>query len=257
MARGTAFSNAIPLRALIPNAVTALALCTGLSGVWFAISERWDMAVGAIILAGILDGMDGRIARLLKGQSKFGAELDSLSDNIAFGVSPALIAYLWSLQFMPKFGWTISLFYALSCALRLARFNARIDMEAHPRKEMGFLTGVPAPAGAGLALLPIFVWLAFGIEEARSWVVMGPWLLASAGLMVSSLPTYSWGSLRLRRNIRFEAIALFGLIMAALIGAPFVTLVLICAVYLALMPFAWLSYRKAMRRRGARNGGAA
>ncbi len=257
MGGGTAFTNAIPLRALIPNAVTALALCTGLSGVWFAISDRWELAVGAIIVAGILDGMDGRIARLLKGQSRFGAELDSLSDNIAFGVSPALISYLWALQYMPKFGWTIALFYALCCALRLARFNARIDMEAHPRKEMGFLTGVPAPAGAGLALLPIFIWLAFDLEEARSWIVMGPWLLASAGLMVSSLPTYSWGSLRLRRNIRFEAIALFGLIAAALIGAPFITLVLICVVYLALMPFAFFSYRKAMRRRAGASGAAA
>ncbi len=249
MAKGTAFANAIPLRAVIPNAVTALALCTGLSGVWFANSGRWEMAVGAIIVAGILDGMDGRIARLLNGQSRFGAELDSLSDNIAFGVAPALIAFLWSLQYMPKFGWTIVLFYALCCALRLARFNARIDMEAHPRKDAGFLTGVPAPAGAGLALLPIFVWLAFGIDEARQWWVMGPWLLASAGLMISSLPTYSWSSLRLRRNIRFEAIALAGLIFAALIGAPFITLVLICAIYLALLPFAYWSYRKAMRRR--------
>ncbi|MBH9538705.1 CDP-alcohol phosphatidyltransferase family protein [Novosphingopyxis sp. YJ-S2-01] len=256
MAKGTAFTNAIPLRALVPNAVTALALCTGLSGVWFAISERWDMAVGAIIVAGILDGMDGRIARLLNGQSKFGAELDSLSDNIAFGVSPALITYLWSLQYMPKFGWTIALFYAVSCALRLARFNARIDMEAHPRKEMGFLTGVPAPAGAGLALLPIFIWLAFGIEESRSWVVTGPWLLASAALMVSSLPTFSWGSLRLRRSIRFEAIAVFVLLVAALIGAPFITLSVICVVYLALVPLAYLSYKKAMRRRGAKPGEA-
>ena len=256
MVKGTAFTNAIPLRALVPNAVTALALCTGLSGVWFAISERWDMAVGAIIVAGILDGMDGRIARLLNGQSKFGAELDSLSDNIAFGVSPALITYLWSLQYMPKFGWTIALFYAVSCALRLARFNARIDMEAHPRKEMGFLTGVPAPAGAGLALLPIFIWLAFGVEESRSWVVTGPWLLASAALMVSSLPTFSWGSLRLRRSIRFEAIAVFVLLVAALIGAPFITLSVICVVYLALVPLAYLSYKKAMRRRGAKPGEA-
>ena len=256
MAKGTAFTNAIPLRALVPNAVTALALCTGLSGVWFAISERWEMAVGAIIVAGILDGMDGRIARLLNGQSKFGAELDSLSDNIAFGVSPALITYLWSLQYMPKFGWTIALFYAVSCALRLARFNARIDMEAHPRKEMGFLTGVPAPAGAGLALLPIFVWLAFDAESARNWMITGPWLLASAGLMVSSLPTFGWGSLRLRRSIRFEAIALFVLLVAALIGAPFITLTVICAVYLALIPLAYLSYRKAMRRREAKQGAA-
>jgi len=117
----------IPFRAMIPNAITAMALCMGLTGVRFAIGAEWDKAIAAIIIAGILDGMDGRIARLLRAQSKFGAELDSLSDNIAFGTAPALIIFLWSLKEAPRFGWIAALALAVCCALRLARFNARIQ----------------------------------------------------------------------------------------------------------------------------------
>ena len=140
----------IPLRAVVPNAVTALALCVGLTGVRFAIAGEWEKAIYAIVAAGLLDGMDGRIARALKGQSRFGAELDSLSDVIAFGVSPAIILHLWALQAWPRLGWIFALAYAACMALRLARFNARIDVEDQPHKSAGFLTGVPAPAGAGL-----------------------------------------------------------------------------------------------------------
>src|SRR6185503_12900627 len=140
-------TRGIPLRALAPNAVTALALCFGLTGVRFAISGAWEQAVLCVLLAGVLDGLDGRIARLLKGESRFGAELDSLSDVIAFGVSPAIVLYLWSLQAMPKFGWIGALGLALCCALRLARFNANIDNADQPMKAAGFNMGVPAPAG--------------------------------------------------------------------------------------------------------------
>ena len=139
---GPAPGRVIPFRALIPNAVTAMALCLGLSGVRFAIGAEWEKALAAIILAGVLDGMDGRIARMLRAQSRFGAELDSLSDNIAFGTSPALILYLWSLKEAPKFGWIAALALAVSCALRLARFNARIDVDDQPHKSAGFNTGV-------------------------------------------------------------------------------------------------------------------
>ena len=149
----------ISLRAFAPNAITALALCFGLTGVRFAIGEEWDKALAAIIFAGVLDGMDGRIARLLRAQSKFGAELDSLSDVIAFGVAPAMILFLWSLQYAPKFGWTAALAIAVCCALRLARFNSRMDAEIQPHKSAGFLTGIPAPAGAGLAFVHVYLWL--------------------------------------------------------------------------------------------------
>ena len=147
----------IPLRAVVPNAITALALCSGLSGVRFAIAGEWERAVTMILIAGVLDGLDGRVARMLRGESRFGAELDSLADAISFGVAPALILYLWSLQFAPRIGWICSLMLAVFCVLRLARFNAQIDNGDQPRKSAGYFTGVPAPAGAGLAMLPLYL----------------------------------------------------------------------------------------------------
>ncbi|HEX2803748.1 MAG TPA: CDP-alcohol phosphatidyltransferase family protein, partial [Sphingomicrobium sp.] len=200
----------IPFRALVPNAVTALALCFGLTGIRFAIGGEWDKALGAIVVAGVLDGMDGRIARLLRADSRFGAELDSLSDVIAFGVAPALVIFLWSLADAPQFGWTAALALALACALRLARFNARIDSEDQPHKSAGFNTGVPAPAGAGLAFVPIYLWLITGQEVFRSWYVTMPWTLFVALLLISSIATFSWSSLRVRRSSRLFAIAGIG-----------------------------------------------
>lgn len=247
----------IPLRALAPNAVTALALCCGLTGIRFGIAGDWERAAAAIIVAGILDGMDGRIARLLKGESRFGAELDSLSDVIAFGVSPAIVIYLWSLQHLPQFGWVLALAHAVCCALRLARFNANIDAKDQPHKSAGFLTGVPAPAGAGLALLPLFVWLWLGEPAAvarEPWIV-GPWLIAVAFLMISNVATFSWSSLRLRRNIRLEAIAVVGLLGAALLSAPWATLSVISVLYIAMIPFGVRSYAKVKRLRAGAAAG--
>jgi CDP-diacylglycerol--serine O-phosphatidyltransferase len=239
----------IPLRAFAPNAITALALCFGLTGVRFAIGEEWDKALAAIIFAGVLDGMDGRIARLLRAQSKFGAELDSLSDVIAFGVAPAMILFLWSLQDAPKFGWTAALAIAVCCALRLARFNSRMDAEFQPHKSAGFLTGIPAPAGAGLAFVPVYLWLVTGSDLFREWYVVMPWGLAVAMLMISAIPTYSWSSIRLRRSWRLFALAGVGLLGAALVTAPWHTLLAVSTVYVALIPFGLASYAK-VRRRG-------
>jgi CDP-diacylglycerol---serine O-phosphatidyltransferase len=239
----------ISLRALAPNAVTAMALCTGLSGVWFAMQERWDAALIAVVVAGVLDAMDGRIARLLKGESRFGAELDSLSDVIAFGATPALILYSWALQHMPRFGWTICLFFVLCAALRLARFNARIDNDDQPHKSAGFNTGVPSPAGAGLALLPLAVWLETGAEWARDYRLIGPWILLCAVLMISNVATFSWSSLKVRPAWRFIALAAVGLIAATLIAAPWVGLIIVSAVYAGLIPLSMLSYAKVKRAR--------
>ena len=241
----------IPLRALIPNAVTALALSFGLSGVRFAIGGEWEKAIGAIIVAGVLDGIDGRIARLLKGQSRFGAELDSLSDVIAFGVSPAIIIYLWSLEAVPQFGWIFALAHVICCALRLARFNANIDAAEQPHKSAGFLTGVPAPTGAGLALLPIFIWLAFDLRIVREPWIVAPWVGFVAFLMISNIATFSWSSLRVRRHIRLEAIVGFALLGAALVSAPWITLIVVSVAYLALIPFSIRSYARVRRLRAA------
>lgn len=241
----------IPLRALIPNAVTALALCFGLTGVRFAIAGQWEQAVAAIIFAGVLDGMDGRIARALKGQSRFGAELDSLSDVIAFGVSPAIVIYLWSLQYLPKFGWVFALAHAVCAALRLARFNANIDVEDQPHKSAGFLTGVPAPAGAGLALLPLILWMWTGIPELREVYVVAPWAALVAFLLISNLATFSWTSLRLRSSMRLGALVVIALVGAALVTAPWPTLSIISIIYALSIPFSIMSYRRVRRLRSA------
>jgi CDP-diacylglycerol--serine O-phosphatidyltransferase len=246
----------IPLRAVVPNAVTALALCSGLSGVRFAIAEDWEKAVAAVAIAAVLDGLDGRIARMLKGQSRFGAELDSLSDVIAFGVSPAIIMHLWALQHLPRFGWLFALAYAVCAALRLARFNAAIDVEEQPHKSAGFLTGVPAPAGAGLMLLPLGLWIAS--KGAWDWLqtpaAMAAWASLSAFLMISSLATFSTTSLRLRRNVRFTFIVVIALVAGALVSAPWETLSVLTIVYAASIPFSILAYAKVKRQRAAAAG---
>jgi len=248
----------IPLRAVMPNAVTALALCFGLTGIRFAIAGEWEKAVAAIVIAGVLDGLDGRVARLLRAESRFGAELDSLSDVIAFGVSPAVILFLWTLQYVPKYGWVVALAHAVCCALRLARFNSQIDAEWQPRKSAGFLTGVPAPAGAGMALLPLILWLALRDADlpmaqdivSRTYLV-APWTLFVAFLMISDLATYGWSSFRLRREFRLPALLMIGLVGAALATAPWATLGVVIIVYAAAIPFAVRSYAKVRRRRAA------
>lgn len=241
----------IPFRGMIPNAITAMALCLGLTGVRFGLGAEWEKALASIVLAGVLDGMDGRIARLLRAESKFGAELDSLSDNIAFGTAPALILFQWSLREAPKFGWTAALALAVCCALRLARFNARLDAAEQPHKSAGFNTGVPAPAGAGLAFVPIFLWLVTGNAWFRAWFVVMPWVLFIAGLMISSLPTYSWSSIRVRREWRLYALAGVAVLGAALLTAPWATLSILAFFYLLMIPLALASYSRVKRRRAS------
>jgi CDP-diacylglycerol--serine O-phosphatidyltransferase len=243
-------------RAMVPNAVTALALCFGLTGVRFGIAENWDAAVGCVVIAGVLDGMDGRIARLLRANSRFGAELDSLSDVTAFGVAPALIMFLWSLYQEGQFGWVAALALAVCCALRLARFNSRMDSEEQPHKSAGYLTGVPAPAGAGLAFVPVYLWLVTGQEIFRAWYVTMPWVIFIALLLISSIATFSWSSLRIRRSSRLFVIAGIGLLGAALVTAPWVTLLAVSIVYIALIPFSVASYGRVRRRREAGAGPA-
>ena len=239
----------LTLRALVPNAITSAALCCGLTGIRFAIGGDFRSAVMAVLLAGVLDGIDGRVARLMKAQSRFGAELDSLSDAISFGVAPALILYLWSLQQVPRFGWFAALALAVCCALRLARFNAQIDMADQPHKSAGFLTGVPAPAAAGLAMLPLYFWIASGREEFRQPIIVAAWAALIAFMMISNVATLGWGSMRPRRSIRLEMIALFGLVIAALLTEPWWTLVGICVAYLALIPVALVRYARVKRLR--------
>lgn len=241
----------LTLRSLAPNAITSAALCSGLTGIRFATDGQWEKAVLAVILAGLLDGIDGRVARAMKAQSRFGAELDSLADNVSFGVAPALILFMWSLHEVPRLGWLAALALAVCCALRLARFNARIDLADQPHKSAGFLTGVPAPVGAGLAFLPLYLWIASGDDTFRSPLLVGLWIVLVAFLLISNIATPSWGSARPRRSIRLELIALVGLTIAALLTEPWWTLVVISAVYLAVIPMAVIRYAKVKRQRAA------
>ncbi len=242
--------HSLPLRAVLPNAVTVLALCFGLTGVRFALDGNWGWALGCVVFAGVLDVMDGRIARMLRANSLFGAELDSLSDVTAFGVAPSVILFLWSLQYAPQFGWVASLALAVCCALRLARFNSRMDAEEQPHKSAGFLTGVPAPAGAGLAFVPIYLWLVSdGHPLFRQWYVVMPWVLFIAMLLISNIATFSWTSLRIRRSSRIFALAGIALLGAALLTAPWLTLLGVSALYLALLPVAIVAYGRVKQRR--------
>ena len=242
----------LSLRAMLPNAITAAALCSGLTAVRFAIDENWAFAVFAIFVAGMLDGLDGRIARLLNAQSRFGAELDSLADALSFGMAPALIIFLWSLNDFSRFGWFAALAFAICCALRLARFNAQIDVEDQPHKSAGFLTGVPAPVGAGLALTPLCLWMETGMDIFRDPVFNAIWVAAIGVLFISNMATLSWTAIRPRRGIRLWLIALVAIAFAALLLEPWWTLTAISATYLALMPYALFKYGKVKRRRAQR-----
>lgn len=241
----------IALRSVVPNAITAAALCSGLTGIKFAIAGDWALAVFAIILAGVLDGMDGRIARLLKAQSRFGAELDSLADSLSFGMAPAIIFYLWTLQDLPRIGWFASLAFAICCALRLARFNAQIDTDEQPHKSAGFLTGIPAPVGAGLAFLPFYLWMATDLEYFRLPWVNAAWMFVIAFLMISNIATLSWASLKPRRSVRLEVIAFGGLLFAAMLLEPWWTIAVISIGYLTLMPLGIFRYSRIKRQRAA------
>jgi len=240
----------LTLRTMLPNAITAAALCAGLTGIRFAVSGDWNIAVLAVIIAGVLDGIDGRIARLLKAQSRFGAELDSLADNVSFGVAPALILFMWALQDLPRIGWFAALAFAVCMALRLARFNARIDVDEQPHKSAGFLTGVPAPVGAGLAFLPVYLWLETGIAEFHNPVYVGIWLALIAFMLISNMATLSWSSIRPRRNIRLEFLALVGIAFGGgLLMEPWWTLIVICVGYLALIPLGLVRYGRIKQQR--------
>ena len=234
---------------LIPNIITVGALCAGLTAVRFAIAEQWEFAMVAVVVAAILDALDGTIARLLKAASNFGAELDSLSDVIAFGVAPGLIIYFWSLSEIGGIGWAAGLFFAVCCALRLARFNS--TLETRPRYANNFFTGVPAPGGALLALLPLLMSREFGDGFFRHPAVTGPWIVLIALLMVSQIPTYSLKRLRVPQRYFLPMLVLIGLLGAGLAGAPWHTLLILSLVYLGSFPFSYRSFKRLKAEAGA------
>ena len=230
---------------LIPNILTLAALCSGLTAIRFALQGEMRLAVIAIIVAAIFDALDGRVARRLGVTSRFGAELDSLSDFLCFGVTPALVLYLASLKDGGALGWVVTLMFPICSALRLARFNTALVSDTPPPAWTGsFFTGVPAPAGALLALIPLMV--SFEIEAAwpRHALVVGAVLVAVGGLMVSRIPTYSFKKGRVPRHLVLPSLLGAALVMGVLASAPWIAGSLIGLAYVSLIPFSWIAYRR-------------
>lgn len=240
--RGVPRFKGLSISKLIPNMITVAATCAGMTGVRFALDEKWEFAVVAIIVAGVLDALDGRMARLLKSASDFGAELDSLSDFVAFGVSPAFILYFWSLNALGGIGWAASLILAICCGLRLARFNTNIGKL--PPYAYNYFTGVPAPAGAGLALLPLMATFAFGLDFLREPVFVAIWSVIVALLMVSSLPTFSFKKVKIPVAAILPILVLAGFLVAGLAGAPWRTLTLIVLAYIVSFAYSAWKFRR-------------
>ena len=233
----------LSINKVIPNAITVSATCAGLTGIRFAIESRWEYAAAAILIAAVLDALDGRMARLLKASSDFGAELDSLSDFVSFGAAPAMIMYYWVLNGLGGFGWAVALFFAICMGLRLARFNSSLDKL--PPYAYNYFQGVPAPAGAGLALLPMLLTFVMpGIAEYLVPELMAAWLLGAALLLVSSLPTYSFKKMKIPPHMMIPGLALFALALALLVGKTWATMSTVLIVYLLTFPFSYRSYMR-------------
>lgn len=233
----------IPVRMLVPNLITLLAICAGLTAIRLSTEGRMELAVAAIVFAAVLDGVDGRVARMIKGQSKFGAELDSLADFVNFGVAPGLILYFWQLHDLSNIGWIAAMIFAICGSLRLARFNAEMDDPNKPAFAANFFTGMPAPLGAITVLLPIY--LAFLGVPTPPAVLTTLFTLLIAFLMVSRLPVFSGKSMNMRvpRELVLPVVAGVVLFIALLIGYPWHVLSLLSVLYLAFLPFGWKSYR--------------
>ncbi len=239
-----------PLLHMVPNLFTILSLCAGMTALRYGLDGRYELAVALIVAAGVLDGLDGRAARLLNIQSRIGAELDSLADFFNFGVAPAVLVYFWALQPIRGIGWAIAMLFAVCCALRLARFNTEIDDPQRPRWSQHFFTGVPAPAAAGLALTPMITWFAFGQGWSQSAGLNAMALVLVAILMVSRVPTFSAKKLRLEPDQIVPTLAIAGLVMAFLVTEPWLTLSIVALAYLVSIPIS-LGVATRMRREEA------
>lgn len=233
--------RAVPVRVILPNLVTLLALCMGLTAIRFAVDGQFETAVIAVIAAAILDGLDGRIARALRGTSRFGAELDSLADFVDFGVAPALILYFWSLHEIKSIGWFAALVFAIAAALRLARFNVMVEDPNRPPWQAHFFTGMPAPAGAIVSLLPLY--LNLSVLEVQNVRGLAPfeivYVLIVAFLMASRIPHFSGKKIgRVPRE--YVIVVLLGVVACILLLAtfPMEMLVFLALLYLATIPFA-------------------
>jgi CDP-diacylglycerol--serine O-phosphatidyltransferase len=236
---------------MLPNALTTLALCAGMNAIRFAVQGRWEAAVIAIVVAAVLDTLDGRTARLLNAQSKFGAELDSLADIVSFGVTPAILLYLWALHSAGNIGWMATLAYSICAALRLARFNTALSAIGPRQPKAPYFVGVPTPAGAGSALLPLVI----DLEAGEPVLVNHPffvslWVLGVALLMVSRIPTLALTSFRVGQRFRVPLLAVIGIAAGAIVDNPWRAAIVVILAYLLSIPVLYWQRERLRARTG-------
>lgn len=244
--------SAQPLLHLVPNMLTILGLCAGLTGIRYAVDGRFELAVTFIGAAVVLDGLDGRSARMFNLTSKLGAQLDSLADFLSFGVAPAILVYLWTLHDVRGIGWAIAMLFATCCALRLARFNTELDLPDRPRWTHHFFTGIPAPAAAGLALVPLMMSFAGDIVWPRTWTLNALLLVFVAFMMVSRVPTFSIKRVRVPPHMVLPTLLIASVVIAGLVVETWLTLSLIGLVYLGSIPFSIRAAQRLRRQEPAR-----
>ncbi|MEM7197468.1 MAG: phosphatidylcholine/phosphatidylserine synthase [Pseudomonadota bacterium] len=227
---------------LLPNLMTMAGFATGLTGLRFGLNERWDIAVLMVALAGVIDALDGRMARFLKSASSFGAHLDSLSDLVVFGIVPALSLYLWALQSSGRWAWAACLFYTICIALRLARFNSELQDDTDSTKN--YFSGIPAPAAAMLVLVPIVADLQFQLSLLYNPVFLSLWLVVVGIGAISIIPTFTGKELRIPRTFALPMMGAFALVVVMLIVQPWLTWLVLAGIYAACLPLScWLYYK--------------
>lgn len=241
------FGNKPSISSMLPNITTLMGICSGMSSIHFALLEKWDFCIIAIILAALFDAMDGSIARLLKSSSQMGMELDSLADLISFGAAPAVVMYLYSLNIFGKYGWSISLFYTCCMALRLARFNTlALSEEEKPAWQEGFFVGIPAPAAAFLCMLPLSMDMQFGGSnlENNYPIPTGIWMIIIGFFMVSKIPTFSMKKIRVSKRLILPIMILFTLLITLAVSAPWLAYIAIALIFISSIPISYIVFKR-------------
>jgi CDP-diacylglycerol--serine O-phosphatidyltransferase len=240
--------GARPFYVFVPNLITILSLCAGFTAIRYAADQQWELAVTLIAASIILDGLDGRAARMLNVQSKLGAELDSLADSLSFGIAPAMILYWWSLHEVKGLGLAVALLLAVCCALRLARFNTQLDDPERPRWTMFFFQGIPAPGGAALALSPMMASFVVDGEFFRHWFLVAVVTVFTALMMVSRIPTFSIKKFRIEPGWQLSALVAGAAVAALFFAMPWATIAGACLIYVLTIPFSITAAKRFQKR---------
>ena len=236
----------LPISRLFPSMVTIMAICFGLTAIRYALIAKWDLAVAFIVIAGFLDVVDGRLARFLKATSNFGAQLDSLADFVNFGVSPAIVIYLWELNKIETkgLGWALALFYAICSAIRLARFNSDLAEPDRPAWREGFFKGVPAPMGAYLVLLPIMLSFEVDISSYVHPIALGVYMVIIGLLMASKLPTFATKKMSIHKEYISFVLVAAGFLLGVIIMEPWISLSILGVIYVITFPFSYKAFKR-------------